>query len=87
MDLPKGLTLDIDLRDTGALPAPASPSYAELGARIGWPVSRSVELSLTGSNLLHSHHLEFGTAGANVQLGDSGVESTRRVSVDARWRF
>ena len=87
MDLPHGLTLDVDLRGVGALPAPASPAYAEMGARLAWPVSRSVELSVTGANLLHSHHPEFGSSSALVQLGATGVDSGRSVSLDARWRF
>ncbi len=87
MNLPHGVTLDIDFRDIGALPTPASPAYAELGARLAWPVTRSVELSLTGANLLHDRHLEFGSIASTFQLGDSGVESGRSFSVDARWRF
>jgi iron complex outermembrane receptor protein len=87
MDLPHGITLDLDLRRIGALPSPPSPAYTELGARIAWPVTRRIELSLTGSNLLHAHHLEFGSTSAPLQLGASGVESGRSVSVDARWRF
>ncbi len=87
MTLRPDLTLDVDLRNIGALPAPASPAYTELGVRLGWDVTKAVELSLTGSNLLHTHHAEFGSTGSTVQLGDIGVESGRRFSVDARWRF
>ena len=87
MALRPDLTLDVDLRNIGALPAPASPAYTELGVRLGWDVTKAVELSLTGSNLLHTHHAEFGSTGSTVQLGDIGVESGRRFSVDARWRF
>jgi len=61
MNLARDWLLNLDLRNIGALPNPASPSYTELNARIGWTVSPSVEISLTGSNLIHPHHLEFGT--------------------------
>ena len=87
MDLPHGITLDLDLRRVGALPSPATAAYTELGGRIGWPVTRNVELSLSGANLLHAHHLEFGDGAASVQLGATGVESERSVSLGARWRF
>ena len=87
LSLTDRLTLDLDLRGVGAPPAPASPAYAELGARIGWAISDRVELSIRGDNLLHDHHAEFGSATANVQLGAVGVESARSVLVDTRWRF
>lgn len=87
MDLPHGLTLDADLRSVGALPEPSSPAYVELGARLAWAVTRSLELSVTGSNLLNPHHLEFGSAAAPVQLGPTGVEAERSVLVSAKWRL
>jgi iron complex outermembrane recepter protein len=36
------------------------PSYFELDARIGWRPTPRVELSLSGENLLHAHHPEYG---------------------------
>lgn len=87
MTLPKGVTLDLHLRRVGRLPAPASPAYTELNARLGWAVTEAVELSISAFNLLHEHHPEFGQARSNVQLGASGVETARSVVVDARLRF
>lgn len=87
MDLPHGLSLDMDLRGVAALPEPASPAYAELNARLAWAVTRSLELSVTGANLLHERHLEFGSTSAPLQLGASGVESTRSVVFSAKWRM
>jgi iron complex outermembrane receptor protein len=87
MDLPRGLFLDLNLRGVGALPAPASPAYAEVDARLAWAATPSLELSVSGANLLHDRHVEFGSAGAPVQLGPSGVESTRSVVVSAKWRI
>ncbi|MDQ0466764.1 iron complex outermembrane receptor protein [Caulobacter ginsengisoli] len=87
MDLGSGVTLDLDVRRIGELPDPVSPAYTELGARVRWAVSDSVEIALTGVNLLNDRHLEFGSASANVQLGATGIESARSVSVDLRWRF
>jgi iron complex outermembrane receptor protein len=87
MDLARDWVLNLDLRNIGALPNPASPAYTELDARIGWTVSPSVDLSLTGSNLIHPHHLEFGTTAAPLQLGSTGVETGRSVFIESRWRF
>jgi iron complex outermembrane recepter protein len=87
MNLARDWLLNLDLRNIGALPNPASPDYTELNARIGWTVSPSVEISLTGSNLIHPHHLEFGTTSAPLQLGATGVETGRSVFIDGRWKF
>jgi iron complex outermembrane receptor protein len=87
MQLGPKLQLDLDLRHVDDLPAPASPAYAELGARLRWAVNDKLEMVLTGSNLLHRRHLEFGSTAAAFQLGASGVETSRSVFLDTRWRF
>jgi iron complex outermembrane receptor protein len=87
MDLPHGVALDGELRRVGALPAPASPAYTELNARLAWPVTPSFELSIVGANLLNPHHLEFGSTSAPLQLGAVGAESERSVVVSAKWRL
>jgi iron complex outermembrane receptor protein len=79
--------LYLDLRHIGALPSPASPRYTELNAHVSWTASRAVTLALTGSNLLHPHHLEFGTTSAPLQLGATGVESGRSVFFEVQSRF
>jgi iron complex outermembrane recepter protein len=79
--------LYLDLRHIGALPNPASPSYTELNAHVSWAASRAVTLALTGSNLLHPHHLEFGTTAAPLQLGSTGVESGRSIFLEVQSRF
>ncbi|CAN7326744.1 TonB-dependent receptor [Phenylobacterium sp. LjRoot225] len=87
MALPKGGSLDLQLRRVGSLPAPASPAYTELNGRVGWALTDSLELSITGFNLLHDHHPEFGEIRSRVQQGASGVETARSVVVDVTWRF
>jgi iron complex outermembrane receptor protein len=79
--------LNFDLRRVGALPNPASPAYTELDAHISWTLSRSTSIALTGSNLLHAHHLEFGTTAAPLQLGSTGVETGRSVFADVKVKF
>jgi len=83
----RDVAVDFDLRKVGTLPSPASPSYVELGGRVGWTASEFLEVSITGTNLLHPHHLEFGTTTAPLQLGATGVETGRSVFVDTRWKF
>jgi len=61
MNIGEKVQLDLFARYVGSLPAPAIPSYTQLSARIGWRVSRQLELSLTGSNMLDAH-VEFGAA-------------------------
>ena len=87
MNLSHGVTLDLNLRDIGALPAPASPAYVELDGRLAWAVSRTVEIALVGANLLNPRHEEFGSGFASVQLGASGAETARSLSVAMRLRF
>ena len=82
MNLGSDVVWDADLRYIGALPNPAIPSYVELNSRLAWNLSKSVELSLSGFNLLHSHHLEYEEAGATV-----GDEVERSFLVGTKWRF
>ncbi len=81
MDFAHDVTLDLDLRNVGALPNPVVPNYTELNARIGWHVTQALLLSLTGSNLIHNHHVEFvSTSLAPVNIG-------RSFFLDAQYRF
>jgi len=59
MSLPGGVDLDTTFRHVGALPDPALPAYWEMSARIGWQLTSTLQLSVTGSNLLHARHLEL----------------------------
>jgi iron complex outermembrane receptor protein len=87
MTFARGGLLYLDLRHIGALPSPASPSYTELNAHLSWTASHAITLALTGSNLIHPHHLEFGTTSAPLQLGATGVESGRSVFAEVRCNF
>lgn len=87
MDLARHWALNLDLRRIGALPDPTSPAYTELDAHLGWKPLPTLEFSLTGSNLIHPQHLEFGTMSAPLQLGASGVETRRSAFANIRWSF
>jgi iron complex outermembrane receptor protein len=80
MDLGRNVTFDASLRYVAALPDPALPSYYEMGARIGWRACKSLELSVTGSNLLNARHYEFPAAAGGEQI-------TRSVIAQGEWSF
>jgi iron complex outermembrane receptor protein len=69
MDLPHDLSLDAALRFVDSLrvdnggTAATIPAYYELGVRLAWRVSKNLELSVVGQNLLHKSHPEFGVPG------------------------
>ena len=79
MDLGRNVTFDASLRYVSALPDPALPGYYNMNARVGWRALRSLELSVTGSNLLNSRHLEFPAP--------YGEEISRSVMVQAQWNY
>ncbi len=75
MDLPGQVELDADFRwidsvkngGIGATAPQMIPSYAELDLRLGWRVTRDIEISLAGQNLLQDQHLEGGTPGSGQE--------------------
>jgi iron complex outermembrane recepter protein len=79
MDLAHNVTLDATLRYVDDLPSPALPSYHELNASLAWHASESLELSVSGFNLLDSRHQEYVTP--------AGAWISRSVLALARWRF
>jgi iron complex outermembrane receptor protein len=58
------------------------PSHARLDSRLAWKASESVELSLTGKNLLRPEFLEFGDFEEVV-----GSEAPRSLIGKIVWRF
>jgi iron complex outermembrane receptor protein len=62
IDLPHGVEFDAHLRSVAALPDPAVPAFTELNLRVGWAVTRRADVWITGQDLLHDAHPEFGAA-------------------------
>jgi iron complex outermembrane recepter protein len=60
VDVLRNVELDAQLRHVGALPNPVVPAYSELNMRVGWRATPRIELSVTGQDLLHDRHPEFG---------------------------
>ena len=79
-DLAPGHELDVEIRRVGTLPSPPVPSYVAMNVRYGWHVTRALELSISGENLLDRRHPEFGTAA-------TWSEIDRAFYVKAQWRF
>ena len=78
-DLTDNLALDLSLRAVDDLRL-GTPSYVEADARLGWRLNDTVELSLSGQNLLDEKHFESDDAGVRRQIG-------RTVYVGLRWRY
>jgi iron complex outermembrane receptor protein len=81
MDLPGDLQLDLDLRAIDDLPSPRVPGYFEANARLAWRITRSLEIAIVGTNLLHARHTEFINPSIPAQ------ETPRSVSGTMRWLF
>lgn len=60
LDLPKKLQLDLAYRYVSALPGQLVPAYSTGDARLGWRLSRQVELSFVALNLFQPRHVEYG---------------------------
>ena len=72
-------SVDAMLRYVGKLPSPENPSYTELGARVAWRASDSLELSIVGANLLDDRHSEYAVPTAR--------EIRRAVYAELLWNF
>jgi iron complex outermembrane recepter protein len=64
--------VDSTLRYVSDITNQRLPGYAELDLRLAWQPKRSLEFSITGQNLLHDRHAEFGSP-ATRQLIARGV--------------
>lgn len=71
LDLAPGHELDLSLRRVGSLPAPTVPAYTTIDARYGWHITPTLEVSLTGQNLLAPRHQEFTSQASDVLPGNA----------------
>lgn len=73
VDLAGGVEADAHLRGVAALPNPQVPAYTELGLRLGWRLHPNVQISVTGLDLLHDRHPEFGNVADRSEIGRRGL--------------
>ena len=87
MDLPQNIEFDTGLRWIDQLtinngPTVATvPSYFELEARLAWHPTPNLEISVTGQNLLHNEHVEYGFPNSTQE------EIARSVYGKIAWHF
>ena len=79
LDVTPQLAFDATLRYTGPLPNPRLEAWYELNASVHWRLSPSLELSVSGFNLLAPRHLEYPAPG--------GAYILRSVIGQVRWTF
>jgi iron complex outermembrane recepter protein len=81
VNLPKKLEFGQTYRYVSALPAQTVRSYQTMDTRLGWHITRELELSAGGQNLFQPHYAQFG--------GDPGgpVEIRRSAYAKLIWRF
>lgn len=79
MNLGESVTFDADVRYVGVLPDPVVPDYVELNLRLGWRITDSLEVAVSGFNLLHPQHQEF--------TFPTSDEIPLSFFVDTRWKF
>jgi iron complex outermembrane receptor protein len=77
--LSRRLHADLALRRVGRLDQPAVSAYTELNVRMAWQVSRQLELALSGRNLLHAGHVEYGSAPGVARVVARSVFATANV--------
>lgn len=70
--------LDGFLRHVGKLPAYSIDSYTELDLRAAYRPLPQLEIALAGRNLLHDHHIEFGSTTRQVAVA-------RGAFIEVRW--
>lgn len=86
MDLPHDVTFDVALRYVDNLPYYQIESYFELDARLAWKITKNLEVSIVGQNLLHDRHAEFGPSYINTQVGQV-TDIPRSVYARLSWSF
>jgi len=83
MNIGDTMKLDVWARYIDELKIQKVDSYVGLDIRLAWQALPSLELSLTGRNLLESSHLEFREeSGANI-----AVEIDRELIAELLWQF
>lgn len=79
LDLSANVEFDLTLRRVAALPNPVVPAYNAVDARLGWRLSRALEIALTARNGFDPGHPEFNAPATASQI-------PRSVYLTLKWR-
>jgi iron complex outermembrane receptor protein len=61
--------LDIAVRHVSSLSSPELvPAYNAIDARFGWRIQRDLDLSIIGTNLFGTQHVEYGAAQYRAEI-------------------
>jgi len=85
VDLPYHFQVDAAFRHVSTISIQHVPAYGELDLHLAWLPLSTLELSVTGRNLLHDHHAEFGAITPNPLSTRTEIE--RSIYGKAAWRF
>jgi iron complex outermembrane recepter protein len=82
-DLTRKIEFDTSLYQVGQIASLQIPAYVRVDARLGWKVTRSLELSAASQNLFNHPHVEFAAEDPTVPTMKIG----RSAYVKITWRF
>ncbi len=70
-DVAANIQLDLQLRRVDELTIEPVPGYSALDLRLAWQPASNVEVSLSGNNLLHPRHVEYGPITSRNEISRS----------------
>lgn len=82
LDLRDDLELDFSLYYVDNVPAYDISSYVRFDVRLGWHVTKNLELSVVGQDLFDKRHPEFG-----AEAGQVPTETERGLYIKLKYRF
>lgn len=68
LDLKHDLQFDVTYRHVSRIVNQSVPAYGEMDLRLAWRMRKQLEWSVTGQNLLHAHHPEFGAVAGRREV-------------------
>jgi iron complex outermembrane recepter protein len=77
-----GWEVDLAARHVSALATPAVPAYTAVDARVGWRLSPTLELRLSGADLFHKGHAEFRSGATTAPVR---IERAVALTLTAQW--
>jgi iron complex outermembrane receptor protein len=83
LDLTRKIEFDTSLYQVGRIASLQVPAYARVDARLGWKLTRDLELSVASQNLLNHPHVEFVAEDPTIPTMKIGRSAYAKVT----WRF